>query len=429
MKNIAIIGGGVAGLTLAYKLLQNKYNVTIFEQNKDVGGQLYAFPIEGVNTEIYYHHTFMSDTNFIDLCKELQIYDKLQWLDSSMAYYTNQKQFAFGTPFDLLKFSPLRFFDKIKFVISILRLQNMKNIQEVENYSAKEWFIQHGFENVWTIIWEPLFKLKFADLSDEISLVWLWDKLIKRGKSRGGAKEKLCYMEGSFFNLIVALKKQITLLNGSIRLETKIKSIKQNSKGFDIIHTMDDKLEKFDVVISTLSSKNHKLLFDFSEEYTTYLDQYKYQSAICALLVLDKKFSDFYWTNIGDYSIPFGGIIEHTNFVGCERYKGKSIVYLSKYLSKDSKFYSKQNEDILQEFYGGLKEINNEFSEKNVTESYVFKQDDAQPIVPKGYMAPSIKTEVKNLYWISTHHVYPHDRGIEYAIEIAKKIVMEIKND
>lgn len=426
MKNIAIIGGGVAGLTLAYKLLQNKYNVTIFEQNKDVGGQLYAFPIEGVNTEIYYHHTFMSDTNFIDLCKELQIYDKLQWLDSSMAYYTNKKQFAFGTPFDLLKFSPLSFFNKIKFVISILRLQNMKNIREVEKYSAKEWFTQHGFVNVWTIIWEPLFKLKFADLSDEISLVWLWDKLIKRGKSRGGAKEKLCYMEGSFFNLIVALKKQIRLLNGSIRLETKIKSIQQNGKGFDI-HTMDDKLEKFDVVVSTLSSKNHKVLYGFSEKHNTYLDHYKYQSAICALLVLDKKFSDFYWTNIGDYSIPFGGIIEHTNFVGSERYKGKSIVYLSKYLSKYSEFYSKQNEDILNEFYKGLKHIDSSFNEKDVVESYVFKQDDAQPIVPKGYIAPSIKTEVENLYWISTHHVYPHDRGIEYAIETANKVLDLIK--
>ena len=112
MKKVAIIGGGVAGLTLAYKLLQGKYEVTIFEQNKDVGGQLYAFPIEDVNTEIYYHHTFMSDINFIDLCKELHIDDKLQWLDSSMAYYTNKKQFAFGTPFDLLKFSPLPFFDK-----------------------------------------------------------------------------------------------------------------------------------------------------------------------------------------------------------------------------------------------------------------------------------------------------------------------------
>jgi len=425
MKNVAIIGGGVAGLTLAYKLLQKKYKVTILEKNKDVGGQLYAFPIEGINTEIYYHHAFMSDKNFIDLCKELKIDDKLDWLDSSMAYYTNKKQFSFGTPFDLLKFSPLNFFDKIKFVLSILHLQRIKKNHEVENYSAKEWFLKNGYENVWSTIWEPLFKLKFADASDQISLVWLWDKLIKRGKSRGGAKEKLCYMRGSFFGLVEALKKEILLLGGSIKLEESIGTIFESANGFDV-YLSDDRVENYDIVVSTLSSKNHKAIFNFSKDYNRYLDRYKYQGAICVLLVLKNKFSDFYWTNIGDYTIPFGGIVEHTNFVSRDCYKGKSVVYLSKYLSSDSEFYAQESSVILMEFLDGLKKIDPSFDEGSVLESYVFKQPDAQPIVHKGYQPPSIKTDIENVYWISTHHVYPHDRGIEYAIEVATSLVNTI---
>lgn len=427
MKNVAIIGGGVAGLTLAYKLLKIKYNVTVFEKNKDVGGQLYAFPIEGVDTEIYYHHAFMSDDNFINLCKELKIDDKLQWLDSSMAYYTNGKQFAFGTPFDLLKFSPLGFVDKVKFIVSIFRLQRIKKIQDVEHYSAKEWFINNGYENVWKVIWEPLFRLKFSEFSDQISLVWLWDKLIKRGKSRGGAKEKLCYMDGSFFALVEALKKEVLLLGGSIKLETSVRQILKNTSTFDV-HTSDDEIENYDIVVSTLSSNNNKTLFNFSQAYNNYLDQYQYQSAICVLLVLKNKYSDFYWTNIGDYAIPFGGIVEHTNFVGCDRYKGKSVVYLSKYLSDDSSFYAQEKSVILSEFLEGLKKIDPSFDQSNVLEAYVFKQPDAQPIVDKSYQPPSIKTDVENMYWISTHHVYPHDRGIEYAIEMANNVANEINN-
>ena len=215
MKKIAIIGAGITGLTLAYRFLKTGHSVTLYEVSKEVGGQLYAFPVQDVPTEIYYHHTFMSDSNFIELCKELGIDDKLEWLDSSMAYYTQDVQYAFGTPFDLLKFKPLSFINKAKFVLSILRLQTIKDINYIEQYSAKEWFLKNGYQKVWEIIWEPLFKLKFADLSDEISLVWLWDKLIKRGKSRGGAKEKLCYMEGSFFELAKALKDQIVKLTSS----------------------------------------------------------------------------------------------------------------------------------------------------------------------------------------------------------------------
>jgi protoporphyrinogen oxidase len=427
MKKIAIIGAGVSGLTLAYRFLKNGYNVTLYDAGKDVGGQLYAFPVQGVATELYYHHTFMSDTNFIGLCEELKIDDKLEWLDSSMAYYTDSFQYAFGTPFDLIKFKPLNFINKIKFVISILKLQNIKDIKFVEKYSAKEWFVNNGYEKVWDIIWEPLFKLKFAELSDDISLVWLWDKLIKRGKSRGGSKEKLCYMKGSFFELAKALKKEILSLNGNIVLNMKVDAILKKNNKFEVFS--DDNIDEYDIVISTLSTPNHKILYEFSDEYNNYLGNYKYQSAICALLVLDRKISEFYWTNVGDYNIPFGGVIEHTNFVGQDKYNGKSIVYLSKYLSNNSDFYSLSNDQILEEFYKGLSIIDKNFSKKIIVESYVFKQNDAQPIVLKGYKSPSSDTEIKDLYWISTHHVYPHDRGIEYGIEQANLLFERIVNE
>lgn len=427
MKKIAIIGAGVSGLTLAYRFLKNGYDVTLYEAGNEVGGQLYAFPVQGVPTEIYYHHTFMSDTNFIELCRELGIENKLEWLDSSMAYYTQDVQYAFGTPFDLLKFKPLSFINKVKFVLSILRLQRIQDIDYIEQYSAKEWFVKNGYQKVWEIIWEPLFKLKFAELSDSISLVWLWDKLIKRGKSRGGAKEKLCYMEGSFFELAKALKEKILNLNGKILLDTRVNAVLKNDDGFEVYFDVD--IDKHDTVISTLSTQNHELLSDFSRNYKNYLENYKYQSAICALLVLDEKFSEYYWTNVGDYSIPFGGVIEHTNFVGQDRYNGKSIVYLSKYLSRKNDFYSLSNEQILKEFFNGLSKINNNFKKESIVESYIFKQDDAQPIVTKGYKSPKVETEIEEFYWLSTHHVYPHDRGVEYGIEQANLLFRKINND
>jgi protoporphyrinogen oxidase len=427
MKSIAIVGAGVSGLTLAYRLVKNNYKVTLYEQNNEVGGQLYAFPIEGQNTDIYYHHTFMSDHNLIELCKELNIYDKLQWLDTSMAYYTEQKLFAFGTPFDLLKFSPLNFVNKVKFVISILRLQNMSKIEEVEKYTAKEWFEKNGYYKIWEIIWEPLFKLKFAEIADDISLVWLWDKLIKRGKSRSGSKEQLCYMEDSFYTLAISLKENIEKLGGKIILNTKVNSIINENNKFKVY--TDDNIIDVDTVVSTLSTKNHKQLYNFSDTYNQYLGKYKYQSAICALLVLENNFSDFYWTNVGDYNLPFGGVIEHTNFVSKNNYNGKTILYLSRYLNKDNEFYMQSDDDILNEFYNGLKIINSSFNTSDIIESYIFKQDDAQPIVTKGYEVPRRTTEIDNLYWISTHHVYPHDRGIEYGIEEANNLYEYIKDN
>ena len=39
MKNIAIIGAGIAGISLA-NLLQKKVNLTVFEKSRGVGGRM-----------------------------------------------------------------------------------------------------------------------------------------------------------------------------------------------------------------------------------------------------------------------------------------------------------------------------------------------------------------------------------------------------
>ena len=85
-------------------------------------------------------------------------------------------------------------------------------------------------------------------------------------------------------------------------------------------------------------------------------------------------------------------------------------------------------DEILNEFIKGLLQINKNFDKKSILESYIFKQDDAQPIVPKGYKNPNVETEIENFYWLSTHHVYPHDRGIEYGIEQANILCRRIND-
>ena len=41
MKNVAVIGGGAAGLTAAYAAAKNGNNVTVFEKNDKCGKKIY----------------------------------------------------------------------------------------------------------------------------------------------------------------------------------------------------------------------------------------------------------------------------------------------------------------------------------------------------------------------------------------------------
>ena len=55
-EKIAILGGGIAGLTVAYRLIKKGFTVKIFEAQDNLGGLARTAMIQGEALEIYYHH-------------------------------------------------------------------------------------------------------------------------------------------------------------------------------------------------------------------------------------------------------------------------------------------------------------------------------------------------------------------------------------
>lgn len=416
---VGIIGAGISGLTAAYKLSKQGISVTLFEKQDYIGGQMAAINIEGSLLEVFYHHSFSSDESLWELCEELNISDKVLWLESKIGYYTEQGLYEFGTPLSLLKFKPLSFIDRIRFGLSVLKLRSIDDIEYTKNFTAEEWFIKYAGKQVWNIIWKPLFQLKYGDVYDQISLTWIWDKLRIRGNSRnkGGLKEKLAYMEGSYFLICKRLEEEILNKNVSIYKNTSVDKIEKQGDKF-LLYTSNG-IKEFDKVFSTTSSEIMQELYDFSPNYRKKLADLEYCAVICAILVSKKPLSNFYWMNIGDQSLPFGGIIEQTNFYDKSHYNNKQVIYISRYLSPDNTYYNCSNDQILDLYYEELKKINHEFDKSWIEEARVYKQKYAQPIVRKGYVVPDMQTEIEGLYWLSTHHNYPHDRGINYSIKLA----------
>ena len=70
------------------------------------------------------------------------------------------------------------------------------------------------------------------------------------------------------------------------------------------------------------------------EAYLAELRAIEYFTALCLLIELDRRFSPFYWTNIGDDALPFVGLIEHTNLIAPERYGGRRFLYVANYLPR-----------------------------------------------------------------------------------------------
>ncbi len=425
-RHIAVIGAGVAGLVAAYRLVGRGDRVTVFERSPFVGGQLVTTSVGGEPVECYYHHAFTSDSALWALCEELGLSDKVLWLPSSMGYYADGRLYPFGTPKSVLGFTPLGWWGRFEFAVSALWLTHGMSQKTSEQYAVKDWFVSRGFGKVWEVIWRPLFHLKFADDADDISLTWLWGKFQTRGKSRkaGGSAEVLAYMNGSFGVLATTLAGKIREGGGVIQLNTPVDGLKRLADGGMMVNN-----QRFDAVISTVSSDVLAQSATWSLAFLEQLSALTYKAAICVMIVSYRAWFPVYWTNVGDMTLPFGGVIEHTRFVPPSVYGGRHIMYLSRYVSESDPLFLMPEDELVRLFLDGLRLICPEFDETAISDLKVFRQRNAQPVVRGGYRAPEMVTEIPNVIWISTHHTYPFDRGINYAIECADAAVGRLESN
>ena len=148
------------------------------------------------------------------------------------------------------------------------------------------------------------------------------------------------------------------------------------------------------------------------------------------VLILKKPFSSFYWLNIGDESIPFGGLIEHTNLLDKSQYKDKNILYISNYLYKTDKHYSMSSQELLGEYLPQLRKINPGFDESWIEECRTYKDEYAQPVIKCGYskLKPEFQTPMKGLYTAGMCNIYPEDRGVNYAVRDGKAVAALISD-
>ena len=60
-KKVAVLGAGPMGLAVAYQLVRNGHEVTVFEADDRIGGMTASFDFGGLNIERYYHFICAND--------------------------------------------------------------------------------------------------------------------------------------------------------------------------------------------------------------------------------------------------------------------------------------------------------------------------------------------------------------------------------
>jgi protoporphyrinogen oxidase len=350
-----------------------------------------------------------------------------------MGIWAEGRLWEFGTPQSLLRFRPLGFIDKLRFAVSTLLLQRISDPSRFEDVTASEWIRRIQGDRVWRTVWGPLLYQKFADDAENVAMVWLWKKLSLRGRSRSssGLGERLGYMRGSFARLIAALEERLERFGVELHLSEAVQQVDSAGSGF-VVTTRGRSYEAQRVLVAAAVADHLEIAGHLLEnDERTALEGLRATGAICTLLELKHSLTPYYWLNIADPAMPFGGLIEHTNYIPAERYGGRVILYISNYLYADHPLYRASKRDVITTYIPALQKVNPSFDQSWILDSHHFRADSAQPVVTTGYRAkiPAFQTSKPGLYLCSMAQIYPEDRGQNYAIAYGDRSARIILDD
>ena len=434
---IGIIGGGAAGLAAALELTSRGHFAEVFEVAPFLGGQASTFEVGGGQLERGYHHLFVSDTDMVDLIQELGLGDSLAWLESKVGLFHGGRIWDFATPMDLLRFSPLPLSQRIRLGLWTFLLQKTRNWKKFEDVTAAEWSRRHMGEAAYRVIWEPMLRGKFGDYYDQVSMTWLWGKIYLRVASRKRMqKERLGYPMCSFGAVFDTCGERIAQQGGLVHTGAAVRRINVvdgRAVGFTATVAGEDERDyEYDAVISTTPSYVFtRLAPELPEDYRAVLESARYLSAVLMILVLDRPLTSKYWLNVADRSLPFVGVIEHTNMIDRSLYGGNHIVYFTNYPDRDSELYRKEPAELLEDFVPYLQRLNPDFQRDWILEYHHHRVDGAQPIIGVNYSEriPDHRTPFKSLYLANTTQIYPEDRGTNYSVRMGRQVARMVLVD
>jgi protoporphyrinogen oxidase len=413
----------LTGLVAAHRLVSAGRQVTVLERYPKPGGLVATFEVGSETLECFYHHLFMTDADYVALASELGMATEIEWLPSRMGIYSHGRMWDFGTPASLLRFAPLPWADKARFAMTTLRLRRTTHYHKLEQVTARDWVLRHAGLRVYETVWGPLLQQKFAELAHQVAMVWLWGKVHLRGRSRSssGLGERLGYMRGGFGRLVDELAARIRAAGGEIRLASPVFEAAPAESGGVLLRTRKAS-EIFEQVLFTGAPGELARVLARSghSDYLKGLDRTSHTNALCFVLELDRQLTPYYWLNIADVAFPFGGVIEHTNYISPARYGGRRVVYLSKYLLPESPLWAMGERELWRVFLPYVQRLNPAFVESWVLARHLFRAANAQPVIPCHYPAhmPPFETPVSGLFHSCMAQIYPEDRGQNYAVRL-----------
>lgn len=423
---IIIIGAGFAGLALAESLSHDtSIQIEVLDPNPMAGGLALGVRRDEWewSAEQHYHHAFDTDQALKQFVSRLGLSKDLFYKKVKSSTLYKGKIYQVDSALSLLRFDQIPLLDRLRTGLVLAFLKLWPKGQQLEGQQALTFLRQTCGAKASQVLWEPLFAKKFGRFAEEINLAWFWGRIHPR-------TPRLGYFKGGWQSLADLATAKLRDRGVVFRFQTSAQRISKQNQEFVITVSGKDQPTRTlsaDIVISTLPAPHFSKLIDLPELKAAHLQGL---GAMTLLLRLRQKLltDGSYWLNINDKKWPFLAVVEHDNFIAPKRYGDEKLVYVGRYLDSQSSDFQKSTAQLLEDYDPYLSKLNKQWRQHLIS-AEVYKAPFAQPIsgINQSRRLPKFDTSVPNLYWVSMQHVYPFDRGVNYAIAAAWQLAKHVK--
>ena len=423
-QRIAILGAGPMGLAVAYQLARDGHQPVVFEADDRIGGMTAAFDFSGLSIERYYHFHCISDAAFLTVLDELQLPNKMQWVETRMGYWYQNCLQPWGNPLALLRFRGLSLVAKFRYGLHAFLATKRTNWQPLDRVEASGWIKRWVGAQAYEVLWRRLFEYKFYDYTDNLSAAWIWSRIRRIGRSRYSLfREKLGYLDGGSATLLQAMQADIEANGGVIRLQTPVSQVVMADGRVSGV-AYGGQFEAFDTVISTVPLPYvPRLMPDLPPAILAQFSALNNIAVVCVIVKLRRALTGNFWLNVNDPEMDIPGIVEYSNLRPLDCH----LVYVPFYMPGEHPKFAESDQQFLDKVRRYFKKINPALVDADFIDLRASRYRHAQPICDPGYLdrLPPASLPVQGLWVADTSYYYPEDRGISESISFGRNLARE----
>ena len=232
-QNIAIVGSGFLGLTLALRLAETGVKVTVFESAPEIGGLAGAWQIgDDIVWDKHYHVTLLSDSFTRKIVEEIGLKDEFEWVETKTGFYTDGKLVSMSNTLEFLKFPPLNLISKFRLGATIFYASKVKDWKSLEKISVEDWLTKLSGKRTFEKMWKPLLKAKLGEAYKETSAAFIWATIQRMYAARnsGLKREMFGYVRGGYARVLKRLGEHLKAKGVEIKLNSRIENIEKLSE-------------------------------------------------------------------------------------------------------------------------------------------------------------------------------------------------------